>query len=347
MAITPHPYKNLPPKSFWRTAISQRHFSEIDEIAAPIQITQSDRIATAGSCFAQHIGRNLRESGANYLDLEPAPSFLSGEEAKRHGYALYTCRYGNIYTTRQLRQLVETAMGQRETESLVWERGGRFFDALRPSVDPGGHGDPADIVKLRAQHISKVREMLETLDVFVFTLGLTECWLRRSDDLALPTAPGTIAGDFDPDAYYFQNFRYPEIYEDLSWVREQLKSFNPNARMILTVSPVPLVATASGDHVLAATTYSKSTLRAVAGDLARDFDDVFYFPSYELIATHPMRGAFFNPDLRTVNDFGVNFVMKTFFSSTGLSWAAGTDETEDDTGVICDEERLDPNLKAG
>jgi len=346
MAKSPHPYKTLPPKSFWRTAITQRHFSEIDEIAEPIEITQSDRIATAGSCFAQHIGRNLRDSGANYLDLEPAPAFLSGEEAKQHGYALYTCRYGNIYTTRQLRQLIETATGQRETGNLVWERDGRYFDALRPSVDPAGHGDPADVVKLRAHHISKVREMLETLDVFVFTLGLTECWLRRSDDLALPTAPGTIAGDFDPEAYYFHNFRYSEIYEDLAWVREQLKSFNPKARMILTVSPVPLVATASGGHVLAATMHSKSTLRAVAGDLASDFGDVFYFPSYELIASHPMRAAFFNPDQRTVSDFGVNFVMKTFFSSTGLSWDVAAEE-EDDTGVICDEERLDPNLKVG
>ena len=39
---------------------------------------------------------------------------------------------------------------------------------------------------------------------------------------------------------------------------------NPKARLVLTVSPVPLAATASGSHVLPATIYSKSVLRAAA-----------------------------------------------------------------------------------
>ena len=39
----------------------------------------------------------------------------------------------------------------------------------------------------------------------------------------------------------------------------------PKLRILLTVSPVPLTATAGDDHVLLATTYSKSVLRAGRG----------------------------------------------------------------------------------
>ena len=42
-------------------------------------------------------------------------------------------------------------------------------------------------------------------------------------------------------------------------------------------------------------------------------EDISYFPSYELISTHPIRGQFFEPDLRNVNDSGVTYVMSHFF----------------------------------
>ncbi|WP_428660504.1 GSCFA domain-containing protein [Reyranella sp.] len=55
---------------------------------------------------------------------------------------------------------------------------------------------------------------------------------------------------------------------------ERTKRRRPGVRFLLTVSPVPLKASASQNHVLAATTYSKSVLRAVAGQLADTYDDV-------------------------------------------------------------------------
>jgi hypothetical protein len=76
---------------------------------------------------------------------------------------------------------------------------------------------------------------------------------------------------------------------------------------------VPLTATASGQHVLSATSYSKSVLRAVAGQILADFRHVDYFPSYEIV-THPIyRGMFFAPNQRSVVQEGVDIVMQNFF----------------------------------
>ena len=74
-----------------------------------------------------------------------------------------------------------------------------------------------------------------------------------------------------------------------------MRSANRGLRFLLTVSPVPLTATNSGNHVLVATVDSKSRLRAVAGQLARTVSRVDYFPSYEIISAPPFRGSFFRP----------------------------------------------------
>lgn len=88
-------------------------------------------------------------------------------------------------------------------------------------------------------------------------------------------------------------------------------------KVLLTVSPVPLTATANGGHILPASTYSKATLRAVAGDFARAHDNVDYFPSYEIVTNPARRSAFFDPNLRTVREEGVSAVMRVFFHHHG------------------------------
>lgn len=335
-----HPYKNIPARAFWKKAIAERHYGDMSELAERIPLARTDKIATAGSCFAQHIGNRLASSGAEYIDMEPAPSGWSRDDARHHGFGIYSCRYGNIYTVRQLLQLTEEAFGLTDRKPEVWEKDGRYYDALRPSVDPVGHESESVISDLREQHLAAVRSMFRELDVLVFTLGLTEAWTNRENGLVYPLAPGTSAGNYDPDLHAFHNFRYPEIIGDLRKFWAILKAENPTARMILTVSPVPLTATASPHHVLAATTYSKSVLRAVAGDFSSEEADVHYFPSFEIISSTPGSGWFFNPDKRTVNKMGVDYVMQHFFSCLdGFSPSASKDEYDAD--VVCDEEKLE------
>lgn len=340
-----NPYKAQKNKAFWRPAIAERHFADLEDLWTPLPLKKSDKVATAGSCFAQHIGRNLEIRGANYMDMEPAPPLFSdAAEARQWGYNVFSCRYGNIYTTRQLVQLFDEAYGNRTPTERVWEKGERFFDALRPSVDPVGQDSPETVLALREQHLAAVREMFGGLDLFVFTLGLTEGWESEEDGTMFPMAPGTLAGTYDPQKYRFRNLRHAEILSDLEGFWDRLRSVNSSARMLLTVSPVPLTATATQSHVLSATVYSKSVLRSVAGEMAEDHADIVYFPSYEIIASHPSGGMFFNPDQRTVNQFGVDYVMHHFFSgSLALEFKGGISE-EHDVELICDEEKLERAL---
>lgn len=313
--MTEHPYKSLPDKAFWRRSVVAPAPGDIDPVGElKLQITPGMKVATAGSCFAQHIARHLKKSGYNYFVAETAHPSVMKSVAHANGYGLFSARYGNIYTARQLLQLFWRAYGVFTPAEDVWDGSdGKIVDPFRPSVQPGGFRSEAEMRADRDWHLAQVRRMFEELDVFVFTLGLTEGWRSKIDGAAYPICPGVEGGRFDADVHEFYNQDVFDVMDDMNRFIDALRIVNPSAQILLTVSPVPLAATAEpGAHVLAATVYSKSVLRAVAGMLTKARSHVHYFPSYEIITSNASKGAYYAEDLRNVVETGVQHVMGLF-----------------------------------
>ena len=342
-----NPYIGKPPHQFWRQAVAMPAAEAVDPVVRPdFLIGRSDRIATAGSCFAQHIARTLVEQSYGYFVTEAGPP--------ERGFGVFPARFGNIYTARQLRQLFERAYYLFEPEDEAWDWDGRLVDPFRPRVEPEGFADLAELRADRERHLAAVRTLFEEADVFVFTLGLTEAWRSVADGAVVPLAPG-VHGRPRAAAYEFVNFRAAEIQEDLAAWIELVRKVNPTLRIILTVSPVPLVATYEDRHVLVSTAYSKAALRTVAGEIAADHPDVAYFPSYEIVTGPHNRARFYAEDLREVTPAGVGAVMALFrahYLGEGVAPSAAPSAPAADRGaqleelealsrVICDEEALD------
>jgi hypothetical protein len=347
------PYAGLPDHQFWRRAVSRIEPFRLDPvIATRFTIAPTDRVATAGSCFAQHIARSLRQAGGNYYVAEAPPAGLTEQQAGELNYAVFSARYGNIYTARQLLQLFQEAHGKRQPHEAAWQRpDGRFVDPYRPQIEPAGFACVADVAASRAAHLAKVRTMFANAEIFIFTLGLTEAWRSAVDGAVFPLAPGVAGGQIDAARHEFVNFTAAEVEADLRAFLAGLASVNPVCRVILTVSPVPLIATYEARHVLVSTTYSKSALRVAAENVLRGFPNVEYFPSYEIITGAFNRGAYYEDDLRDVTRFGVDHAMRVFlrhYTQQGgtvarapAPAAAAPREVEDGYEVVCDEEAID------
>jgi hypothetical protein len=230
-------------------------------------------------------------------------------------FGVFSARYGNIYTAHQLWQLFDEAFNGRERAERAWLRpDGRFVDPYRPTVEPDGFADAGAVEEARRHHLARVRALFEQADVFVFTLGLTEAWLSKRDGSVFPLPPGVVADSFDESRHGFANFSVAEVEQDLRRFLDALKSVNPNIRTLLTVSPVPLLATYEPRNVLVATTYSKSVLRVAAETIARDHEWVDYFPSYEIITGSFNGGMYYDDDGREVTRLGVDHVMRVFLN---------------------------------
>lgn len=349
-----NPYSDLPKSAFWKTGVAQENPYAIEGIyKKKFDIPANAKIATAGSCFAQHICRHLKKNGYNVLDVEPPPPGLPENLHQKFGFSLYSARYGNIYTVRQLLQLTQEVAGEWTPQNYIWKKNGKFFDALRPAVELEGLDSPEEVVEHRQFHISRLKGLFKDLDLLIFTLGLTEMWMHKESGTVYPTAPGTLVGEFDDNLYEFKNVQFGEIIKDFNEFQNVLKNFRGGKpfKILLTVSPVPLTASASGEHVLTSSAYSKSTLRSVAGQLSMNQGHIDYFPSYEIVTNPRMHSAGFSDNLRSVRDETVDTVMRHFFSihpmlqqqkNSNLSIASSKKTLED---IQCEEALMESFAK--
>lgn len=309
-----HPYSSLPPERFWKTAVGNLSPFDISGLWTPkFRIGPRMPIVTAGSCFAQHFSRALVARRYAWKDFEPGPSILTEAQRKDYHYGTFSFRTGNIYTPRMLLQWLQWAFGIEPAPREVWEKDGRFYDPMRPGVEPGGFESKEELHASRADTLAAIRDAVTRTQVFVFTLGLTESWYSLESGHEYAICPGTIAGQFDPAKHAFRNHDFSATSRDMRRAIKIMSAQNRQIRVLLTVSPVPLTATATQQHVLLATSHSKSLLRAAAGDICAKYDHVDYFPSYEIITAPAYRGMFFAPNMRNVTQAGVDFVMQNFF----------------------------------
>ena len=305
IVIMKNPYANRPEYTIWSRAAASKSRLEMDFCLKPkFRISPNDAIATAGSCFAQYLSMALPKLGLQFLDME--------RETRTAKEPVFSARYGNIYTARQLLQIFQRCYGLRAEEDVWLTSSGSFLDPQRPTIKAEGFSTKDELFKAREIHYTAVRKVFEECRVFIFTLGLTEGWLGINSGAVIPVHPGVIRTQETAEDYVFHNFTVNEIYNDLTTFLSHLQHVNPNVKVLLTVSPVPLAATYLDRHVVTSSTYSKSVLRVAAEYMLEHYPCVDYFPSYEMVLSPSVDGISFAEDLRTVRPEVVENIMGIF-----------------------------------
>jgi hypothetical protein len=309
-----HPYQNAPDRSFWSRSVSSgfdvRQLADHD---GPL-IRPGEPVASAGSCFASNLVPFLERAGFEYLRTERRNPAFSNVRPENLGYENFSAAYGNIYTPRQLLQLLRRCLGSFRPAEDRWHTDAGVIDPFRPGLRYHALTD-REFDLLGAQHLRAVRRVFEEAKVFIFTLGLTEAWVSRLDGAVFPACPGTVAGTFDEALHAFVNFSVDEVTSDLDAFVTELCALNRGVRVILTVSPVPLVATATGQHVLLSSTYSKAVLRASAEEIVRRHAFVSYFPAFEIVTGPQAPDAYLEADRRSVTQEAIATVMTAFLAA--------------------------------
>ena len=354
-----NPYRGLPDHCFWNRAMSWPAPGRIDPVVSGIQLGLDDKVSTMGSCFAQHLARHIKTLGLNYHVTERAPDWMTPDQASASNYDVFSARYGNVYTVRQALQMFYRAFGIFHPGGDIWARGDGFVDAFRPQIEPVPFASVDEVQESRRLHLGYVRDVFTQSSWIVFTLGLTEAWQSRHDGSIYPVAPGVSGGDYNTNDYAFVNFGFNDVAGDLRELIRRIGDVNPGCKILLTVSPVPLIATYEPQHVLVSTTYSKAVLRAVAGEIANAARNVHYFPSYEIITSPASGGGYYEDDLRQVTDLGVRHVMRLFtehyvnkpICEEPEQMPARTERPVEaeppryPNAVVCDEEAIERSLK--
>jgi hypothetical protein len=341
------PYAGIAPSRNWRRAVSKVDRRTIDpQASVRFTIGRQTKLSSAGSCFAARIAEHVQRFGFTYNVVEPGPVWLDAAERRANGYGEYSARYGNVYSALQLLQLAQRSLGRFEPLERVWPAGDAFVDPFRPTIQPGGFVSEREVEADRAQHLAAVARLWRETDVFVFTLGLTEVWYDERDGAVFPVAPGRGHGIFDPGRHRSRNLSVKENVRYLNDFLGLLWAENPGARVILTVSPVPLAATIEEQHVIVASTYSKAVLRVAADEIVRRYPQVDYFAAYEIVTATGNNETYFAADRRNVTEAAVDHVMSSFYRNYCGEELAGMTPVARDTGSSepesrpCDEDLL-------
>ena len=260
-------------------------------------LTKDMRVFTMGSCFAMEIRKALAKKGfviyPDYLSVDFDQNTQVFDRVPERPFIAH-------YDTFVIRQEIETALGEfRDRDSSFWlvkeagvnERTGipdLYQDPLRKVVYSTTH----DGLRRLASNIdTAIRLGVEQSDVYVITLGLTEVWQHNKTGRYLCQSPYSGGGGNSGMATFRQS-TFEENYANIRAILEMLFSRYPNKRVVLTVSPVPLSASYSATDIFTANLESKSILRAVAGQICREYDNAFYFPAYEIANLLPTRKVF-------------------------------------------------------
>ncbi|MDD9877267.1 MAG: GSCFA domain-containing protein [Magnetovibrio sp.] len=263
-------------------------------------IDKATPIGSAGSCFAAEIAYYLQDHGYNYVVTE----FDEKDGPKPEASA----RWGIIFNTPSIKQLAEKAFGERTMPKLIEHHaGGNYWqDPFRENIP---YLSIDELEADRKRHILACRKALETCKVFFITLGLNECWEYRPD--------GAVASRSPKSMLHYALFRHrvlsvDENVAELQRFLDVVRAHNPEMTLIVTVSPVPFMATGLGDesHVIAANAHSKAVLRAAAETFVRANERVHYFPSYEMVM-HCLEDPW-ESDQRHVRRDAVEKIMKLF-----------------------------------
>jgi hypothetical protein len=289
-----NPYSSLPDHRFWRKAVTSLPPFALDPIIrTPFKISPQDKVARRQLLRAE-IAMRLQASGS--IIISPSSRRPAcRDEALRRNYSMYSCRYGNLYTTAQLLQLIERAYGRFTPQLDHWNRpeDGRVVDPFRPRIEPDGYATVDEMRADRERHLAAVRHMFETMDVFVFTFGHTETWRHKPDGAILQLAPGVAGGAWDPSVYEFYNMTVSEVVRDFMAAVDRIREVNPKVRIVLSVSPVGIIATYEDRHVIESNCAVKAILRAAADEVVRARPNIAYLPSYDLATVSPNVSMFY------------------------------------------------------
>ena len=186
-------------------------------------------------------------------------------------------------------------------------------------IEPGLWQDPhLSLLKLATKtvalqtrtEVTRVTSRIREAGSVFITLGLTETWQDMETKLYMNSGPLPAAMRTDKGRYIFNNRDILACLADVTGIVELINK-HTTAQIILTVSPVPLGTTWTELDVTVANTHSKSVLRAVAGQVASQYANVDYFPSFEMVTLSP-RALAYGDDQLHVRRPMVQQVMNVF-----------------------------------
>jgi len=264
----------------------------------PIQIPQPDRqisyrdpILLSGSCFTEHIGGSLAEH--KFTVLQNPNGILFDP--------LSICN--SLYSYIENKKYQESDLFFLNDVWNSWDHHSRF-----------SHQDKGTCLEMINQSQQQAHAFLKNAGWLILTFGtsfsyrLVKGTIGSTKGGRYPEGYG-VANCHRAPAQWFVKTLLPveEIKSMLFDLVDRLRQYNPALKIILTVSPVRHIRDGVVDN-----NRSKARLIECVHELVGQYNEVYYFPAYELVIDVLRDYRFYDADLVHPNYAATAFVLEKF-----------------------------------
>ncbi len=243
------------------------------------KLLHASRCMMLGSCFTENMGERLHNAKFS-VDMNP---------------------FGILYNPFSIEKAISYLLDNHlfESSELV-EHGGKWHSFMH-------HSRFSDIEQSKCLEVINNRILLSSRNLreadFLFvTFGTA--WVYELKET------GAIVSNCHklPDSLFNRRrLAVEEIADKYTLIINRLIEYNPKLQVVFTVSPIRHWKDGAHENQL-----SKSILLLAIDALVQQFDDVKYFPAYELMMDDLRDYRFYTEDMLHPNNVAVNYIWERF-----------------------------------
>jgi hypothetical protein len=256
-------------------------FTEIKIPEFPWKMDYSKSMMFFGSCFSENIGQKLIDLKFN-VDLNP-----------------FGILYNPVSIANSLKILLEKRVFNENDlfqEQGIWNsfyHHSRFSDTDRDKA-----------LEMINDRIAQSRDFLLNADFLVITFGTSRVYELKQSGQIVSNCHKVPAAEFRQ--YRLGVYEITEAYREFL---EELWKFNPNLKVIFTVSPIRHWKDGAVENQV-----SKATLLLAIDRLLNGFGDskCRYFPSYEIMMDELRDYRFYAEDMLHISPVAIEYIFDRF-----------------------------------
>jgi lysophospholipase L1-like esterase len=253
--------------------------TEVHVAPSGLELSLQDGIVTVGSCFAEVIGNKLQSYKARVL-VNP---------------------FGTIFNPLSVCKLLEAAMGQPLAfeQHLVQHNDIWYAYDLHSSLSSPNRNELLHLIRQRLQDTAQA---LQQASLLVITLGTAVGYRLHDTGQVVANCHKLPAKNFSR-----QLLTHDEMLAAIENTLTLLKQFNPNLKVLLTVSPVRHIK-----ETIETNSVSKALLRVLCQQLTESHAQVLYFPAYEIMMDDLRDYRFYGRDMIHPTEQAEDYIWEKF-----------------------------------
>lgn len=251
----------------------------VDIKPSPEKISYESKIMTLGSCFSEHIGKKLKTA---YFNTEVNP-------------------FGVLFNPVSVRNSINLLLENKVfSENDIFKHGSMWHSFNHSSLYSATTAEECLLninVKMRAGV-----ESLQHVDYLLITLGTA--WVFEDVET------GKVVSNchkLPASRFVRRRLSVQDIVGECIALLHKLKILYPNLKIIYTVSPIRHWKDGAHENNL-----SKSTLLLAVDAFQKLFQNVHYFPAYEIMLDELRDYRFFATDMLHPSELAVDYIWQRF-----------------------------------